>query len=535
MRATVDRSGRTVAFVSRELLIWAGLLIALAACVAYLFGDGLAGLAERWEEPEYSHGYLIPLITLFLIWQRRHRLLAARSEGTWLGAALVAIGLVLVLGGKAGNMVIPQALAFLLVLGGLGLAALGAPAMRYLWAPLAFLLFALPVPAPLYIKLSTALQLLSSKLGAELLQWLGVSVFLDGNVINLGVYKLQVAEACSGLRYLFPLASFGILCAWLYRAPLWARIVLVLSTIPITVAINSARIALTGVFIEYGSVELAEGFMHLFEGWAIFLVALALLFGEMWLLARVWNSRPRLLDLLDFDRMSGGPAPATPPRRRSLLARPATPLIACLGLLMATVPAPSLLADRTEVIPERPGLVTFPLRLGEWQGNPGAVDQETLAALGADDYLLADFTSPDTAAPVNFWVAYYGSQADRGPHSPKDCLPGAGWEFVSLVAIPAPVAEDGGPDFALNRAVVANGEQQMLMYYWYEGRGHKFADPSWARYSLLLDSLRMRRSDGALVRLMTPILPGKSVEAADARLTGLFRAAYPHLKPHVGV
>jgi exosortase D (VPLPA-CTERM-specific) len=532
VRATIDRAGLAVAFANRELLIWAGLLITLVACLAYLAGDGLVGLAGRWEEPEYSHGYLIPLITAFVIWQRRHHLLAARSEGTWLGVPVVALGILLLLGGKLAMSDIAQALAFVLVLSGLGLAALGAGAMRYLWVPLAFLLLALPVPAPLYVKLSTELQLLSSQLGAGLLQWLGVSVFLDGNVIDLGVYKLQVAEACSGLRYLFPLASFGCICAWLYRAPLWARIALVLSTIPITVLINSARIALTGIFVEYGSIELAEGFMHLFEGWAIFLVALALLFGEMWLLARVWNPRARLVELLDFDRISGGPAPPIASRERSI-ARPAAPLIACLGLLIAAVPGPSLLADRTEVIPERPGLVTYPLQLGEWQGYPGALDQETLEALAADDYLLADFISPDAAAPVNFWVAYYGSQGDRWTHSPKECLPGAGWEFVDVAEIPAPLA-DGEPGFVVNRAVIANGEERMLMYYWYDERGHKFTNESWARFYILVDSFTKQRSDGALVRLMTPILPGEPVEAAGARLTGLFRVAYPHLELHVG-
>jgi exosortase D (VPLPA-CTERM-specific) len=518
---------------SRNLLIWGATLLALASCIAYLFAPRLAGLAIRWQEPEYSHGYLIPLITLFIIWQRRRRLLVTRWEGIWLGVPLVAFGLAAMLGGKIALSDLPQALAFLLVLAGLGLAALGTSAMRYLWAPLAFLLFALPVPAPFYIKLSTALQLLSSKLGAGLLQWLGISVFLDGNVIDLGVYQLQVAEACSGLRYLFPLVSFGVLCAWLYRAPLWARIVLVLSSLPITVAINSTRIALTGLLIEYGSIELAEGFVHLFEGWAIFLVALALLFGEMWLLARFWTSRGRLMDLLDFDRVSGSPAPPNASRERTAT-RPAAPLIACLGLLMAAVPAPSILADRAEVIPERPGLVTFPLRLGEWRGYPAALDQETLTALAADDYLLADFTSPDAAAPVNFWVAYYGSQGHRWTHSPKECLPGAGWEFVSLTEIAAPFADPGSAGFALNRALIANGEERMLMYYWYDERGHQFADATWARFYILLDSLRMRRSDGALVRLMTPILPRESVQAADVRLTELFRAGYPHLDRHVG-
>lgn len=533
MRAVSEHPSLGSALARRDLVLRVVVLLAVVAGVIYLFAPGLTRLGIRWQEPEYSHAPLIPLITLFLIWERRHRLRATRSEGAWLGVALLGVGLLLLLGGKIAMSDIPQALAFVLVLGGLGLAALGARAMLYLWVPLAFLLFALPMPAPAYVRLSIQLQLISSELGAGLLELLGISVFLDGNVIDLGVYQLQVAEACSGLRYLFPLASFGFLCAWLFRGPLWARGVLLLSVVPITVLMNSVRIALTGVLVEHGSIELAEGFLHLFEGWVIFVVAVALLFGEVWLLGRIAGNRAPRAALLDFDRLAGGRSPEAPTGATAPW-RPGAAFAACLGLLVAAVPLQHGLKDRTEIIPERPGLVTFPLRFGDWEAQPRAIDRETLKALNADDYFLADFSAPGVTAPVNFWVAYYGSQGDRWPHSPKACLPGAGWEFVSLTETPAPSIGDGGPEFVLNRAVIANGDERILMYFWYDERGRQFTDGTWARYYLLVDSLTMRRSDGALVRLMTRIGPGEPVAAAEARLTDLFRRTYPHLEPHVG-
>jgi exosortase D (VPLPA-CTERM-specific) len=535
MRSIVSNGAPASAPHGRDALLWAGIGVVLVLCLGYLFAAGLAGIAARWQEPEYSHGYMIPLVTLLVLWQRWPSVRAAATPGSWLGVALTAAGLALLLAGRLAMSDIPQGIAFVATLAGLGLAALGSRGMRYLWAPLAFLLFALPIPAPAYIKLATQLQLISSQWGAALLDLLGISFFLDGNIIDLGVYKLQVAEACSGLRYLFPLVSFGFLCAWLYRAPLWARATVLLSTVLITVVINSLRIALTGVLIEYGGVALAEGFLHLFEGWVIFLVALALLFAEMWLLARLWTRKARLADLLDFERIAG-PRPLFGTAERTDWGRPSVPLVACLGLLIAALPAQAQLADRHETIPARPGLVTFPLHLDDWRGRPLPVDQAILESLNADDYFLADYGAQDVPTTVNLWIAYYASQTEgHWIHSPKECLPGGGWEFVSIDPVDAPVPHAQAAGFTLNRAVIANGTRRMLMYYWYEQRGRQIANETMTRFYILADSFTLRRSDGALIRLMTPILPGEEIAAAEARLIGLFRGAYPHLEPHVGL
>jgi exosortase D (VPLPA-CTERM-specific) len=512
---------------------WGWLVTGLAAAAAlvWLFAPGIGWIADQWAKPEYSHGWLIPAVTLFLLWQRRERILAARGSGSWTGVGLVVLGLLVLVLSRLAFSAIPQAVALVLVLGGVGLAALGPAAMRYAWVPLLFLLFAVPLPAGAYYQLSTKLQLVSSWLGAEMLHALGISVFLDGNVIDLGAMQLQVAEACSGLRYLFPLSAFGFLCAWLYRGPLWAKAMVLLAILPLTVLLNSARIALTGIFVTYGSMELAEGFMHLFEGWVIFIVALAVLFALMWLLTRLAGRPSGVSDLLDFDRMAG--AGIGPPRPTA--ARPTiVPLAASLGLLLAMTPVPDLLTGRSEAIPTRPGLVTLPLTYGLWQGRPASIDAQTAESLKASDYFLADFELGDGTPPVNYWIAYYDSQiGDAGTHSPQECLPGAGWEFVTLEHVPAPVTGDMRP-FTMFRALVANGRQQILMYYWYEERGRQLTDGIWIRIYMMLDALTKQRSDGALVRLITPVLPGEPIDAADRRLTDFFRLAYPSLGPHVG-
>jgi exosortase D (VPLPA-CTERM-specific) len=516
---------------------WIAVGFLLLGCAAYLFATGMAFVTRQWSDPEYSHGWLIPVVTLFILWNRREAILAtAGSGGAWFGTIITAAALVMLILSDMAFVQRGPYLAFILLLTGLGIAAVGWRAMRYAWIPLLFLLFAFPLPGSVYVPLSTGLQFISSKLGAAILNSLGVSVFLDGNIIDLGIYKLQVAEACSGLRYLFPLASFGFLCAWLYNAPLWARALVLVATIPITIVTNSARIALTGLFVEHGSIELAEGFMHLFEGWVIFIIALFILFALMWLLGWLTGRARRFADLLDFDRLAGGPVLPRPPAGRPALAV-SLPLVACTGLMIATVLAHGPLTAREQTIPARPGLVTFPLRFADWQGQPHVVtEQNVLRALGATDYLLADYVHAGSGEPpVNLWVAYYDEQLGNAAiHSPKDCLPGGGWEYVSLASVPSPVTTAAGQPFEINRGVIAQGLEQMVIYYWLDIRGRQITNDATLKIYNLWDSYSMGRSDGALVRVMTPVRNGEPVEAADTRIQDFIKNMYPALEPHVG-
>jgi exosortase D (VPLPA-CTERM-specific) len=532
LRATVPISPDRGFSFDRDTLLWIATGLVILATMVFLFDRGLILVARQWSDPEYSHGWLIPVVTLFILWSRRGPILAERGSGAWLGVALVALALGVLLLAEMAFVRRGPFLAMIALLIGLGYAALGRRAMRWALLPLLFLIFAFPLPGSVYVPLTTKLQLISSEIGAFMLRAMGISVYLDGNVIDLGSFQLQVAEACSGLRYLFPLASFGFLCAWLYRAPFWAKGLVLLSVVPITIVTNSGRIALTGVFMELGYEDLAQGLMHDIEGWMIFIVALSMMFALMWLLARLTGRRGGLAELLDFDRLNGTMPAAAAPAPRAVPA----PLLACALLLVVAAVAYQPLTARAQTIPDRPGLVTFPLRVGDWSGQPIPIDDDTvLEGLGADDYLLVDFATAGALAPVNLWVAYYDEQLnDAGIHSPKDCLPGGGWEYVSIAAVPSPVAGLDGRPFTMNRGLIAKGREQMVIYYWLELRGRKMTNDTVMKLVNLWDSFRLGRSDGALVRVMTPVLPGEAVEDADARARTFIRDAYPVLEPHVG-
>lgn len=532
MRAALPMSPERGFSLDRTAMLWIATGFVILSTTVFLFDSGLAFVGRQWADPEYSHGWLIPVVTLFVIWSRRAPIMAERNAGSWLGVAIVVAALAVFLFAEMAFVRRGPYLAFVLLLIGLGYAAIGWRAMRWALFPLVLLIFAFPLPGSLQVPLSTTLQLISSRLGAWMLEAIGISVLLEGNVIDLGVGQLQVAEACSGLRYIFPLAFFGLLCAWLYKAPFWAKAMVLLAVLPITIVTNSARIALTGVFMDNGWMALAEGTLHLAEGWLIFIVALVLLFALMWILSFVSGRGVGVAGLLDFDRLNGAAPTTTAAAPRQVPA----PLLACAALLLATSLAYQPLTQREQQIPDRPGLVTFPLKLGAWSGQTIPIDDdEALRGLGADDYFLADFVSGLSPWPINLWVAYYNEQLnDAGIHSPKDCLPGGGWEYVTFGPTDGPVMGADGAPLRMNRGLIAKGQDKMIIYYWLELRGRTLTNDTAMKLVNLWDSFVLGRSDGALVRVMTPVLSGETTEEADARARAFIKDAYPALQPHVG-
>lgn len=497
-----------------------------------VFFDGLRQMVEGWAQEEYTYAYLVPLISAWLIWQKRAELSALDPSGSWAGVALVLLGLLLGFFGKLSTIYTIIHYAFVIMIFGVALASVGWRGVKVIWPPLLYLAFMVPLPDFLYRNLSGELQLISSNLGVAFIRMMNIPVFIEGNVIDLGHYKLQVVEACSGLRYLFPLMSFGFLCAYLYKGPNWHKAVLFASTLPITVFINSFRIGVTGGLVDTMGIASAEGFLHLFEGWIIFLAAIALFFGVMIILARlggprVSGKRASLAELLRLELLwptkQSAPSPVT-----AASGRVAKPLVAVAVLLAAASVGANSTPTRAENIQPRDELALFPTQLNGWHGQEQVLEAQYQEALRLDDHFLADYWRRGEELPVNLWVAYYASQrTGASAHSPRSCIPGGGWEITELSDQPVRgVTADGG-DVSVKRAVIAKGLSKQLVYYWFQQRGRHMTNEYAVKWLIFWDALTVNRTDGALVRLVTPVPPGGDIGAADARLADFMREIYP--------
>jgi len=508
----------------QEVIYWVSVFV----CLGVAGWVPLSHMVEIWlNREEYSHGFFIPVISIYLIWIRKNEWLAAGGV-RWPGLIITIMGAALLLIGNMATIRLLGQYGIITILIGAFIARYGTKAFRCVWMPFVFLFFMAPFPPFIHNQLSLKMQLVSSLLGVKFIQTCQIPVFLEGNVIDLGIYQLQVAEACNGLRYLFPLFSLSFLFAYLYKGAWWQRWLIFLSAAPLTILLNSFRIGVIGVLVNYWGIDMAEGFLHDFEGWLVFMVCVGLLLLEIKMLARLSGNRQTLSELISLypDKVE------SPANSQGRVFSAITYSI--IGLMIATAAVSQVVDQRQEIIPKRLSFLHFPMEIGTWQGQKDYLTQNYLDSLKLSDYILADYHSPDYQGPVNLLIAYYDSQrSGQSAHSPRSCIPGGGWEIQSLKDITLPEVNLYGEPLKVKRLVIAKGQTKQLVYYWFQQRGRDLTNEYLVKWLIFYDSLTKNRTDGALVRLVTPINVGDSLADGEARLTAFAKSIVEHIPQYI--
>ncbi|MFA5983145.1 MAG: VPLPA-CTERM-specific exosortase XrtD [Methylococcaceae bacterium] len=502
------------------------LVVAFRSCLQEMVGVWL-------NVEEYSHGFFIPVISCYFLWMRRGEFkFTQHFSESWPGLVIVIIGLVIfVIGGLATLKTVEQ-YAFIITLTGIFTVAFGLKGLRIAGVPLLFLVFMVPFPAFILNNLSSKLQLISSWLGVEFIRACDILVYLEGNVIDLGGYKLQVVDACSGLRYLFPLASLSFLCAYLFKGPFWQKLLIFLSSAPLTIFMNSFRIGVIGVMVQNWGTAMAEGFLHDFEGWIVFLVCMVILFVEMWLLSRLSGRKVAFSELVLIPNEWSTEGTYHDLKRSEIAYNPSIFIV--LSLVIVAAVSANFIQGREDIIPERKAFLNFPLQLGSWQGRHEYLDQIYLAALMLTDYSIINYRQADTGAGINFYSAYYQSQRKGvSVHSPKACIPGDGWQITQFGQRKfSDLTSDGYP-LAVNRAIIEKGDNRQLVYYWFPQRGRMLTNELLVKWFLFYDSIVINRTDGALVRLVTNLAKFEDPAEADQRLHEFMKELLPVLPAYI--
>lgn len=266
---------------SPRLLLTAALVVALAWAY-WLVIPGL--VAQWWDQPEYSHGFLVPPVAGYLVWSKRHELGATTVQPGYWGLALMAFALLVYVTGNVGADLFLQRLSLVLMIAGAALYVTGWPMLRTVLFPLAFLLLMIPLPGIVFNSIAFPLQLLAAQVSSVFMESCGVPVFREGNVLHLASTSLDVEEACSGIRSLLSLTTLGVLYCYLAYSTWTPRVLVMLAIVPIAIAANVFRVSMTGLLAHYMSVDTALGVFHVAGGWSVFLVAAALLLGVSGLL-----------------------------------------------------------------------------------------------------------------------------------------------------------------------------------------------------------------------------------------------------------
>lgn len=262
--------------ISRNVWL-AGSALALLLIALY-YRTGIKLVVDWYNIPDYSHGFLVPLFSLFLLWDKRKKIAATAVQPSWAGVPIVALGLITLIFGVYGVDLFTSRISFVILLSGLIWTFLGRAMLRQLCFPVLVLLLAIPFPAIIFNQITFPLQLLASKLASTILPLLGVPTLQEGNVIQLPVMKLEVAEACSGIRSLMSLFTLAVFYGYFLERTTRRRLILALASIPIAVAANAIRIVGTGLCVQYWDPAKALGFFHEFSGWVMFVISLGCLY-----------------------------------------------------------------------------------------------------------------------------------------------------------------------------------------------------------------------------------------------------------------
>ena len=499
-------------------LVW---LIGITVAAGLLFSSGFEILFEAWSRPEYSHGPLIPVLSalMFLRELKEYPPEPGAKTDRWPGVFVVLFA-VLVMGvGTLLRLDSLEAYAIIIWVAGVLLVSFGWRTGKHFWPPVLHLVFMLPLPGLLYYEVSTVLQLISSELGVWFLQLARIPVYLDGNIIDLGVLKMHVAEACSGLRYLFPILSFSYIFALLYQGPKWHKVLLLVAAAPIAVFMNSVRIALAGILVQRFGLEWLEGFTHFFEGWVIFMSSVLILFGLAWVLLKLNPKKMSLVEALDLDTDN-----VFPQLKRLSLTQASPALITATMLMIVSLVAFPMVPDRNTVAPDRYSFAAFPRSVGDWRqfGEEQSFTPAVERILAADDYHAVQFGQSPTAPTIDFFTAWYEDLAADGVmHTPEICLPGAGWEIAKVEMVDISGELGLSSPYKINRIIIQKGTERSLVYYWFTHMGHAIPRSASAKFSVLTRGVIAGRSDGSIVRLISPIGKGQSEEEAEAQMNDL--------------
>jgi len=483
-----------------------------------------------WKREDYTYCYLVPFIVLYLIWEKRNSLRQTVSHPEWAGLAALLVGLLFFWMGELGGEFYTLYISSWLVVAGLCWLHMGWQKLKAIWFPLFISLAMFPLPNFLNTKITLKLKLLSSELGVAMMQLWGMSAYREGNIIDLGFTQLQVVDACSGLRYFFPLVVLGILLAYFYRARFWKSALIVISTAPLSIITNSLRIALTGLLYEFWGAEVAEGFFHGFSGWFIFMFSLGILLLEMWALNKIF---PEIGEKIRLEAKGQETTEKIQNSKLSIKNFFSPPQFVVAVILLGATLAISQGVEFREKIPMKKSFAEFPLKVGKWIGVREYMEQKFIDALDSSDYVIVNYQGPE-GRTVNFYVAYYETQRKgESIHSPSTCLPGSGWIFNQAGEIDISTPGYNGGSMSVRRAYMQKGAYRQLSYYWFPQRGRILTNAYQLKIYNFWDALTKHRTDGALVRVITPVYEGEGPRKAEERLQGFVREIVPILNQYL--
>ncbi|TRZ88380.1 MAG: VPLPA-CTERM-specific exosortase XrtD [Methanosarcinales archaeon] len=483
----------------------------------------------EWNKNAFQYCYFMPVVIGILLWRRRKAFTAIHSRPSWFGLLPLGIGIFFLLLGEFGGEFLSLYLSIWFLILGLCWTALGWRKLRVILFPLVLILTVFPPPRFFYIRLIQPVQYLAAAVGAKVLQLLHIPVYRAGTVIELQFIRFEVTDLHSGLQFLIPIIIASLLFASVSNR-WWKRSAIVICGAALAFGLNGIRVAGLALMANILRRDGIAPWMHDVAGWLMFVFGVGILWGIKRGLHKC-GTQPELdrADLGQWEKRKQEGSTNPSHQKGGFSKQYATAVLMLAGAFLF-LQYRGHTADR---FPQIRSLDTFPTQIGSWQGERIFLDAEILRELDLSDYVQLDFTNGQGEG-IDFYVAWYRSQAKgESIHSPETCLRGSGWRFVSSQAISVGISGGAGTPIRLNRTVLQNGTEQNLMYFWFQCRGRRLANMFELKLFNFWDKLIQRRTDGALVRVMTPVSPKETTVEAEQRLRAFLADVLPILDTYL--
>jgi exosortase D (VPLPA-CTERM-specific) len=474
-------------------------------------------LLIRWSSVDTNYCYLIVPLFFYLCWERRNIFrFRAFSWSPW-GLLPILLSICLIFAGELGSVETFLYMGLWGCVFGLAVTLYGRRT-RFLVFPFIVLLFMVPMPPFVNQLLTFNLKMVASKLSAEMLRAFGISVLLEGNILGIGATRLQVADACSGLRSLMSMIPMSLLIGYFFVKGWWRRMILLLMVVPLSIVANAFRIWVTATLTIKGHHELAQSFFHDFSGLLVFMIAVGGLVATALLLKKIGR----------------GPIEAskTDPGARSI--GPVLPLalVFILCILFVGSGWALKLVPSAHTCPQRTSFESFPMEIGEWKGKRRYLSEKILNSLWADDYVNATYYKEGFPNLISLLIPFYEYQGTRHTaHTPQTCLLGSGWTLFN--SDERMVKVNPCREIKIMTMILEKGDTKLLGSYFFLQRGRVVTSPWLNKFYLMWDAFTRRRTDGALVRVEMTIVPGQSIEDAYVMLENFVSCLWANLAQYV--
>lgn len=484
-----------------------------------LYLNSFSALARRWNTDDYSYCWLVVPLVIYFAWQRRKMLPLARVPSVLSGYIFLFLSIFLFFLGKSSSVDTFVFFSMWLSLFALFLLSMGWSSLKAMMFPFILLVFAIPPPPFINRLLTFKLRLISSDLSVRIMQLFNIPVYREGNVIDLGIIQLQVVDACSGLRYVFPTILLGLLMGYMFNSKTWQRVVVLLATIPTAIATNALRIAVVGFLARSISVETAQNFFHEISGLLIYMLSIIVLVS-LSLILNLFSSNENAVN-----------------RYREGYRSTTRKHISVHLLILSCIMIGSFWFQnhyfKERVVPDRMSFNSFEMSFDNYVGQREFFSDEIIESLGADDYLSGIFIDKNTGRNILALVSWYNFQEpQRSAHNPVSCLlGGGGWALSSTADLPAD--PESGRDFKVRRMILEKPGYRLLAIYWFQQRGRFLTSEYLNKGYLALDSLKQHRTDGGLVRVEMLMRKGEKVDAAQKIIDKFIKDFSARLGPYL--